>query len=48
MVIGLGVEEKKEILGFWINKKESSGFWLGVLNDLMSRGDKRCFYIQCG
>lgn len=38
VVIGLGVDGKKEILGFWISQKESSSFWLGVLNDLKSRG----------
>ena len=34
VVIGLGVDGKKEILGFWISQKESSSFWLGVLKDL--------------
>lgn len=38
VVIGLGVDGKKEILGFWISQRESSSFWLGVLNDLKSRG----------
>ena len=38
MVIGLGIDGRKEIVGFWISAKESSGFWLGVLNDLKSRG----------
>jgi putative transposase len=38
VVIGLGVDGKKEILGFWISQKESSSFWVGVLNDLKSRG----------
>jgi len=38
VVIGLGLDGKKELLGFWIDKTESKGFWLGVLNDLKSRG----------
>ncbi len=38
VVIGLGIDGMKEILGFWISQKESSSFWLGVLNDLKGRG----------
>jgi transposase-like protein len=38
VVIGLGTDGMKEILGFWISQKESSSFWLGVLNDLKGRG----------
>ncbi|MBL7050420.1 MAG: IS256 family transposase, partial [Nitrospira sp.] len=34
VLIGLGLDGKKELLGFWINKTESSSFWLGVLNEL--------------
>ncbi len=37
-MIGLELDGKKELLGFWIEKKESKGFWLGVLNELKSRG----------
>ncbi|MER3447465.1 MAG: hypothetical protein C4291_11780, partial [Candidatus Dadabacteria bacterium] len=37
-VIELRVDGKKEILGFWISQKESSSFWVGVPNDLKSRG----------
>ena len=40
VVIGLGLDGRKEMLGFWIDKTESKGFWLGVLNDLKSRGVK--------
>jgi putative transposase len=32
VVIGLGTDRMKEILGFWISPKESSSFGLGVLN----------------
>lgn len=38
VVIGLGLDGRKELLGFWIDRTESKGFWLGVLNDLKSRG----------
>jgi len=40
VVIGLGLEGRRELLGFWIDRTESKGFWLGVLNDLKSRGVK--------
>jgi len=38
VVIGLGLDGRKELLGFWVDRTESKGFWLGVLNDLKSRG----------
>lgn len=40
MVIGIDLEGHKDVLGMWIGKHESSKFWLGVLNDLKSRGVK--------
>ena len=38
VVIGLGLDGRKELLGFWVDRTESKGFWLGVLNDLKARG----------
>ena len=46
VVIGLGIDGRKEILGFWISAKESSGYWLGVLNDLKSRGVRDVFIFS--
>jgi|TARA_B100001971_G_C18167269_1_gene524953 transposase-like protein len=40
VIIGVGTDGHKGILGLWISLKESSSFWLGVLNDLKSRGVK--------
>ena len=37
-VLGINLNGQKEILGIWIGENESSSFWLGVLNDLKSRG----------
>ncbi|MGI6449981.1 MAG: IS256 family transposase [Desulfitobacteriia bacterium] len=37
-VLGITVEGQKEILGIWIGEHESASFWLGVCNDLKSRG----------
>lgn len=46
VVIGLGLNGRKELLGFWVDKTESKGFWLGVLNDLKSRGVKDVFIFS--
>lgn len=40
MVIGIDLEGHKDVLGMWIGERESAKFWLGVLNDLKSRGVK--------
>lgn len=38
VVIGLGVDGRKEVLGMWLNKTESASFWMTVLSDLKTRG----------
>jgi putative transposase len=38
VVLGITMDGYKEILGIWIGQNESSKFWLGVLNELKSRG----------
>lgn len=40
MVIGIDLEGHKDVLGMWVGEHESAKFWLGVLNDLKSRGVK--------
>ncbi|MEC1773579.1 IS256 family transposase [Schinkia azotoformans] len=40
VVLGINNEGYKEILGIWVGGNESSKFWLGVLNDLKTRGIK--------
>lgn len=37
-VMGINMDGCKEILGIWIGESESASFWLGVCNDLKSRG----------
>jgi len=37
-VLGVNMAGLKEILGIWVGENESASFWLGVLNDLKSRG----------
>jgi putative transposase len=46
MVIGIDLEGHKDVLGMWIGEHESAKFWLGVLNDLKSRG-VRDILINC-
>ena len=36
--VGLNKSGKKEILGLWIGKAESSAFWMSVLTDMKARG----------
>ena len=40
VVLGINNEGYKEILGIWVGGNESSKFWLGVLNNLKTRGVK--------
>ena len=45
-VLGINMDGKKEILGFWISENESASFWLSVCNDLKNRGVED-IYIAC-
>ncbi len=38
LAVGLRTDGKKEVLGLWLGKNESSSFWLSVLTDLKARG----------
>jgi putative transposase len=38
LAVGLNKEGKKEVLGLWLGKNESSSFWMSVLTDLQARG----------
>lgn len=38
LAVGLNREGKKEVLGMWLDKNESSSFWMTVLTDLKGRG----------
>ena len=37
-IMGINQEGYKDILGFYVAESEGANFWLGVLNDLKSRG----------
>ncbi|NMM50269.1 IS256 family transposase [Marinigracilibium pacificum] len=38
LAVGLNNQGKKEVLGMWLGKNESSSFWMTVLTDLQARG----------
>ncbi len=38
LAVGLKTDGKKEVLGLWIGKNESSAFWMSVLTDMKARG----------
>lgn len=38
ITVGLKRDGKKEVLGLWLGKNESSSFWMTVLTDLKARG----------
>lgn len=40
LAIGLRMDGRKEVLGLWLGKNESSAFWMSVLTDLKARGVK--------
>ena len=37
-IIGITVEGKKEVLGFYLSEGEGANFWLSVLTDIQNRG----------
>lgn len=41
IIMGIGLDGKKDILGFWLCENESASFWLNVLNELRNRGVKQ-------
>lgn len=45
ILLGVDLDGKKDILGFWTCENESSKFWLTVLNDLKSRGVKDVLFF---
>jgi len=38
IAVGLRRDGKKEVLGLWLGKNESSSFWMSVLTDIKARG----------
>jgi len=46
LAVGINMEGKKEVLGFWIEKTEGSKLWLQVVTELKNRG-VRDIFIAC-
>lgn len=38
LAVGLRVDGRKEVLGLWLGRNESSAFWMSVLTDMKARG----------
>ncbi|NOY49396.1 MAG: IS256 family transposase [Chlorobi bacterium] len=38
LAVGLRTDGKKEVLGLWLGKNESSAFWMSVMTDIRARG----------
>lgn len=43
LAVGLRIDGRKEVLGLWLGKNESSAFWMTVLTDLKARGVQDIF-----
>lgn len=46
VAVGINMDGRKEILGIWVGENESAKYWLGVMNELKSRGVKD-IYLFC-
>lgn len=46
IALGINMEERKEVLGFYLGENEGAKFWMGVLTDLKNRGVDDIF-IAC-
>ena len=46
LALGINMEGRKEVLGFYLSENEGAKFWLGVLNDRKNRGVQDIF-IAC-
>lgn len=46
IALGVNMEGRKEVLGFYISETEGAKFWMGVLTDLKNRGVEDIF-IAC-
>lgn len=40
IILGINSEGQKDVLGFYVSESESAKYWLGILNELKSRGVK--------
>lgn len=45
LALGINLDGEKELLGLWISPSEGAKFWLGILNELYSRGVQDVFIV---
>lgn len=45
VALGINIEGKKEILGFWYGDTESSSFWYNILEEIKTRGVKDILFL---
>jgi transposase-like protein len=38
LALGVAADGRKDVLGLWIEQNEGARFWLGVMNELKTRG----------
>lgn len=46
VMLGVGLDGKKEVMGIWIDRTESPTFWKGVLEEIRERGVEDIFVIS--
>ena len=47
IVLGINLEGRKEVIGFYIGESETSKMLLNVLNDIKTMGCEKIFVISC-
>lgn len=45
-IIGIDIEGKKDVLGFWLSEDESSRHWLQILEEIKQRGVEDILFIS--
>lgn len=44
-MLSINIEGRKDVLGMWVGKNESSKFWLSGLNEIKNRNTKGILII---
>lgn len=46
VILGYGLDGKKEILGLWMNVSESKSYWMQIFDEIKGRGVEDIFFIS--
>jgi putative transposase len=46
VMLGIGLDGKKEVLGIWLNETESATFWTEILEEIKERGVEDIIFIS--